>query len=111
MIEKQMNKQKLLKGEKGITLIALVTTIIILLILSGLGIYSLFGANGLITKVKLAREQYEISEYIDRIELSRENLKRFLNLVICLPSRNHNYFFLKLFFLFWEVKFFIFYTV
>ena len=38
--------------EKGITLIALVVTIIVLLILAGVAIATLTGKNGLITRAK-----------------------------------------------------------
>ena len=47
------------KNENGITLIALVITIIILLILSGLSLNLAIGQNGIITKTILAKEQYE----------------------------------------------------
>ena len=42
------------KHAKGITLIALVITIIVLLILAGVAINALFGDNGLITKAQLS---------------------------------------------------------
>ena len=45
------------KGNKGITLIALVVTIAVLLILAGVSITALVGENGLITRAKLAAEK------------------------------------------------------
>ena len=45
-----------LKRERAITLIALVITIIILLILAGITIATLGGENGLLAKVKKAKE-------------------------------------------------------
>ncbi len=50
------------KGTKtqGITLIALVVTIIILLILAGITIGTLLGENGIITRATKAREEYKI---------------------------------------------------
>ena len=42
--------QKINNSEKGITLIALVITIIVLLILAGVTIVSLTGENGLLRK-------------------------------------------------------------
>lgn len=59
-----MNKFKLQKKEniKGITLIALVVTIIVLLILAGITISTLFGENGIITKAQLAKMKYEEAE-------------------------------------------------
>ncbi len=53
------NKKKVLKREKGITLIALVITIIVLLILAGVSIAMLTGDNGIITQAKLAKEKTE----------------------------------------------------
>ena len=47
---------KLVKGKKGITLIALVITIIILLILAGVSIAMLTGNNGILIQSKLAKE-------------------------------------------------------
>ena len=43
--------------QKGITLIALVVTIIVLLILAGISIATLTGENGLITKTNTAKEK------------------------------------------------------
>ncbi len=45
----------MLKGQKGITLVALVVTIIVLIILAGVSISLLIGDNGLITKAKEAK--------------------------------------------------------
>lgn len=47
---------------KGITLIALVITIIILLILAGITIATLTGQNGLLKNAKTAKETYTIEE-------------------------------------------------
>lgn len=44
-----------MKEQKGITLVALVITIIILLILAGISIATLGGNNGLFTKAKEAK--------------------------------------------------------
>ena len=46
--------QKILKDKKGITLIALVITIIVLLILAGVSIATLTGENGILTKASEA---------------------------------------------------------
>ncbi len=67
-----MKKEKLeLKNtlNKGITLIALVVTIIILLILAGITIAFAFGENGLIGKAQNAKNKYKISEIQEEIEL------------------------------------------
>ena len=42
---------------KGITLVALIVTIVVLLILAGISITALFGDNGLINKAKIAAEE------------------------------------------------------
>ena len=47
---------------KGITLIALVITIVVLLILSGVTVITLTGENGLLTKVSDAQKQNIIAE-------------------------------------------------
>ena len=54
------NKTKSLDKNKGITLIALVITIIILLILAGVSIATLTGPNGLLTRANEAKEQTQI---------------------------------------------------
>lgn len=57
------NKERLksqtleIRENKGITLIALVVTIVVLLILAGITITSLFGDNGLITRAKIADQK------------------------------------------------------
>lgn len=45
-----------MKNNKGITLIALVVTIIVLLILAGVSIAMLSGSNGILTNAKTARD-------------------------------------------------------
>ena len=47
----------IIKNKKGITLIALVVTIIILLILAGVAIGTLTGENGLFSRTKQAKEK------------------------------------------------------
>ena len=48
-----------LKRNKGITLIALVVTIVVLLILVGISIGVLFGDNGIISMAQRAKKEYE----------------------------------------------------
>jgi len=50
------------KQSKGITLVALVITIIILLILAGITLKTLTGENGILTKVIEGKEEYQKSE-------------------------------------------------
>lgn len=61
--------------EKGITLIALIITIIILLILAGVAIYNLTGENSLLDKVKLSKQKYTISEAKEKLELKITELR------------------------------------
>lgn len=49
----------MLKKENGITLVALVVTIVVLLILAGISISMVLGNNGLITKAKEAKDAAE----------------------------------------------------
>ena len=58
-----------MKRNKGITLIALVITIIILLILAGISIMTLTGENGLLTRAKQATGQYEEASAKEKLEL------------------------------------------
>lgn len=58
---------------KGITLVALVITIIILLILAGVTINSITNKNGLIKNAKTAKELTEISSESEFVELAVTN--------------------------------------
>ena len=58
-----------IRKNRGITLIALVITIIILLILAGISIAMLTGSNGLLTKALKAKEEHLISQYKEEINL------------------------------------------
>ena len=66
-------KEKL-KNEKGITLIALVITIIVLLILAGVTIATLTGENGILTKTTEANLQTQIGEEKEAINLAMQAL-------------------------------------
>lgn len=63
-------KSKQQINNKGITLIALVITIIVLLILAGVTIATLTGDNGILTKAGDAKEQTEIGDEKEKVELS-----------------------------------------
>ena len=65
---KTAKKQKLKEG-KGITLIALVITIIVLLILAGVTIATLTGDNGILTQAGNAKEQTEKADIIERAKI------------------------------------------
>ena len=66
---KKSNKQKLMTN-KGITLIALVITIIVLLILAGVSIATLTGQNGILTQANNAKTQTEIANEKEAISLA-----------------------------------------
>ena len=57
-------------NRKGITLIALVITIIVLLILAGVTIATLTGENGILTRAQEAKTQTEEAEDIEKIRLA-----------------------------------------
>ena len=61
---KTKNKRNNL-GEKGITLIALVVTIVVLLILAGVSINALFGNNGIIEKAQEAQNKMDEAQQKD----------------------------------------------
>ena len=68
-----MNKEK--KNIRGITLIALVITVIVLLILAGVTIAALSGDNGILTRAKDAKEKTEQAQHEEEKMLSNmENL-------------------------------------
>ena len=54
---------------KGITMVSLVITIILLLILSGITVSFLFGNNGIITRANNAKKTYEISSIKEEIQM------------------------------------------
>lgn len=62
-------KEEFKYGRKGITLIALVITIIVLLILAGVSIATLTGENGILTRANDAKEKTEESEIREKIKL------------------------------------------
>ena len=62
-----MTKQK--NKERGVTLIALVVTIIVLIILAGVSITMLVGENGIITQAQRAKEETEQAKVLEEINL------------------------------------------
>jgi len=67
----KMTKAKKIKirDNKGITLVALVITIIVLIILAGVSINLILGDNGIITKAKEARKAQEIAEIKENVQM------------------------------------------
>ena len=64
-----------LKNEDGITLVALVITIIILLILAGIAIATLGGKNGLFARVKQAKKAHIQAEMQEQLTLALNGLQ------------------------------------
>ena len=59
-----------MRKEKGITLVALVVTIIVLIILAGISINLVLGDNGIITIAKKAKENTELAKIQEETELN-----------------------------------------
>ena len=68
---KSLNNQMVSKRENGITLIALVVTIVVLLILAGITISLVFGSNGVIKKAQEANENTKIAQVREQLELAK----------------------------------------
>ncbi len=61
---------QMIKGKRGITLIALVITIIVLLILAGVSIAILTGQNGILNQAQKAKEQTEYKSAEEKVKLA-----------------------------------------
>ena len=59
----------MLKDNKGITLIALVITIIVLLILAGVSIAMLTGNNGILSQATNAGDATSVAEVVERVNM------------------------------------------
>lgn len=76
MIKNLKKKKQVIKtSNKGITLIALVITIIVLLILAGVAISTLTGENGILQKVKEAKVENIKGEERDKLALAYHAVK------------------------------------
>ena len=76
---KEDNKKNYL-SQQGITLIALVITIIVLLILAAVTISAVFGENGLLKSIEIAREKTKIAEYKE--DLNQKLLEAKINVLV-----------------------------
>ncbi len=63
------------RKEQGITLIALVVTIIVLIILAGVSLSLVIGDNGLMLQAENAKEANLIGNYQEQIELARSDIQ------------------------------------
>ena len=64
-----------MKNQKGITLIALVITIIVLLILAGVSIAMLTGKNGILTQATDSKTATNKAEAVEKINLALNAVK------------------------------------
>ena len=62
------------KNERGITLIALVVTIVVLLILAGVSISMLTGENGIVTQASKAKDETEQARVEELVDLAVNSL-------------------------------------
>ena len=63
------------ENKRGITLISLIITIIILVILAGVALNTLVGANGIISNINTATENYQKAQKEEQLALIFESLK------------------------------------
>ena len=77
-LKQQIQRQDLKKQAKGITLIALVITIIVLLILAGVTIATLTGENGIITRANESAISTELAGYKEELDLYKIEKYRFI---------------------------------
>lgn len=64
------------KGEKAVTMVSLVVTIIVLLILASISVAILTGENGIINKANKAKRRTEIAEAKEYVELKWIEVQR-----------------------------------
>lgn len=67
--------EKLKNSKNGVTLLALVVTIIVLLILAGIAMTLVIGDNGIFSRTKKAKETYEESKAREKLELILSDLQ------------------------------------
>ena len=57
------------KDKKGITLVALVVTIIVLILLAGVSINLVIGNNGIIAKAQIAKKNAENAAWLEKAQM------------------------------------------
>ena len=67
----------MIKKEKGITLVALVITIIVLLILAGVTIAMVVGDNGILTRSKQSKFNTQVAELDEKVGMNYYNKEKF----------------------------------
>lgn len=81
--------------EKGITLIALIVTIIILMILAGVVVATITGNNGILNKAKFAKNKYQNSENEENNRVNSYENEIDKTLIDVVSSRNSDFFYGK----------------
>ena len=64
-----------MKGNKGITLIALIVTIIVLIILAGVAIMMLAGDNGILNQATKAKYDTIVASFDEQVKLAQTSLR------------------------------------
>ena len=77
-----------MKNQKGITLIALVVTIVVLLILAGTAIAMLQGDNGIMTQAQNAKAANTEAEVVEKIKMAYSTVN---TIVVSKTSTDSNY--------------------
>ena len=72
-MKKMQKNVQISSGSKGITIVTLTITIIVMLILSGISLNYIIG-DGIFSQTILAKEKHEIAQYKERIELARASV-------------------------------------
>ena len=86
-----MYQEKEMKNEKGITLIALIITIIVLLILAGVSLNAIIGENGILNRATESSIATKFAGYKEEMEMNLmgdENLENFEVVNIILLDKN-----------------------
>ena len=70
-----MEKKQKRRKEKGITLVALVVTIIVLIILAGVTLNIILDQNGIISKTQQAKEEWNEAEIAEKEAMLKAEAK------------------------------------
>ena len=63
-------------GNRGITLIALVITIVILIILAGISLGAITGHDGILNKANTAKKDTEYAQWEEKIEAAKTDAEK-----------------------------------
>ena len=85
----QAKEEKSIKSSRGITLIALIITIIVLLILAGVSISMVVGENGILNRAQEASEKTKFASEKEAIEFIMSDIKTGLMIKEEIPSEKY----------------------